>query len=589
MKNIKSIFNCLTISLFLFVFAACESDWDDHTKIDNNIRGESLMQVISSNSETSVFASILQKTGYDQLLKDDKMLTVFAPVNSALTSVDMNDNDALLNLVKNHIAYASYTVENGSFATSKIQMVNSKYTTVNGLQINGASLDTEAGKYNISAANGILHFMNGVISTQKNIWEYLQAQPNNLQAEFIHSMDKLVMDMNKSVQIGVDPSGRPLYDTVWINQNLLLDAFPINDESQDLTFALLPNEVVTRIEAKYAKYFARPIQTEQDSLVRAQLIGDCVLAPVLINADGRYASIDGVLVDISTAKITETYTASNGLVYKLSDADVKIYENKVKTIFIEAEDFNSIFTDNRDAWSKRAKTTMSGGYDILMNGFVTYVSKSIDNPLDSAVITSINGFEYQSLSSPDANNGYWVRSNNCYIQFNPTINSIAYKLYWSAYDDFLKHSDGTSIANLKNHEPIKFSQKMLLSLPDQPVVTRGADAKITNNFSATSAFASNRITAGVQEEKQLYRCLLSKVTADDGLFVLSKNYQYTSEDDFFNHFTGSDALGDKETIISPTYGKATVLVANTTEYKGNYAGMLFLDYIKLVPVVDPND
>ena len=64
----KSLINYFTTALMLLVlFTACESQWEEHTKT-RELRGKSLMDVISENPETSVFASILQKTGYDELL-----------------------------------------------------------------------------------------------------------------------------------------------------------------------------------------------------------------------------------------------------------------------------------------------------------------------------------------------------------------------------------------------------------------------------------------------------------------------------------------------------------------------------------------
>ena len=68
----KSIINYLIAVVFLLgVLPACESQWEEHTKTQD-LRGKSVMEVISENPETSIFASILQKTGYDVLLSGDK-------------------------------------------------------------------------------------------------------------------------------------------------------------------------------------------------------------------------------------------------------------------------------------------------------------------------------------------------------------------------------------------------------------------------------------------------------------------------------------------------------------------------------------
>lgn len=575
----KSIIKYSIVALmFIGFMGACVSPWDDHIAV-KNLRGETLLQAISQNPQTSVFASILQKTGYDSLLVSDKMLTVFAPTNEALATVDLNDINALKTLVRNHIAYSNYAVTNGHFTTDKIQMINTKNALVIGLNINGSSLNASDGNYNITVSNGILHLMSKIIPFRQNIYEYLQSQTGNLQAEFIKRQDKLIMDMDKSVQIGVNPSGKPIYDTVWVNQNKFLEAYPINNESENYTYVLLPNEVVQRIEAKYSKYFVKSSTSAQDSIVRSELIKDCILAPVQINADGKYVSVDGVKMDISSANIQETYTASNGAVYKLSDADVKIYENKIKTIYIEAENYDSLFADVSAAWSVRNKITIKGGgKDLLMNSRTQFISKY--SATDSVVYTNL--YFYSDASQTYA--GGLAKVNNSFVQYKPIMNSVTYKIYWSAYDDIAWHSNGSS-----TREPLKFSMKMLLSFPDQPQVQRNSSANIINNFSPYTTFASYRFTAGIQEEKQLYRCELTTINTDSPFFILKRNYSFTDESNYFKYYSGSDALGDKETLICPTYGKGTILVANTTEYKTTYAGPILLDYIKLVPQIDPNE
>lgn len=590
----KSLINYFTTALLLLiVFTACESQWEEHTKT-RELRGKTLIDVISENPETSVFASILQKTGYDELLAGDKLITVFAPVNGVLSGVDMNNLDELKNLVRNHLAYASYPISQGKFAAEKVVMINEKNLQVEGLKINGVAVLNEAGKYNLTTANGILHLMNGIIPNQKNIWEYLQGESNHLQITFIKMHDRKAMDMEKSVQIGVTPGGRPLYDTIWRNENPMLKVHPINDENQNFTFVLLPNSVVQRIETKYAKYFAKEDASLQDSIVRAELISDCILAPVKITADGKYASLEGINMDISVANIQETYAASNGTVYKLSDADVKIYENKVKTIRVEGEDFSSFYAYDMNTWVVRQRTTLSGGKDIILNYPTTFITNYHYADVDTTMNIAINRtfLPLSAASNPPA------RVNNCYVEFRPVINSVSYKIYWTAYDDYQAHinlpvtlsiNTGTRTVTADTTITAKFSQKMLISFPDKPRVQRNSAGDIANNFSQLHVFTSNRFTAGVREEKQLFKSIINAEVALLPYVMPTKNAAFTGEDDFFVKFEGEDQNGDKETIINPTYGQATVFVANTTENRAANSGMVFLDYFKLVPIVDPNE
>lgn len=568
--------------LILLSLSSCDP-WDDHVKDSTGRSSESVMQAILAKQELSVFAGILQKTGYDALLSGDRKVTVFAPVNESLTGIDLSDNAALLKLVRNHIAYQEYTVYEGSFTADSVEMINTKRLPLKALSVGGVNLSADA--YNICVGNGMLHAIVSPIHLRLNIWEYLKEQTGYPQVDFLKAITFEEMDMENSIQIGFDAQGNPVYDTVKITRNLLLEKYPINKEGGNHTFILLDATTLNRIESKYSKYFKRPTQEQQDSLVRAELIKDCILFPVKINAAGRYYSQDSVLIDIDPAAIREEYQASNGVVYKLSDAEVKVYENKLKTILIEAENYAHYWADG-DAWTHRNRSHASGGVDMMMNGTTRYVvrynvvdEQGIPYPDSTATATfDVNCF------TGTANNGYIARESNCYIAYKQVMHSVPYQIRWAAYDDMDIH-----ITSTKEHwQPIRFSQKMLFSFPDTPELTRTASV-IHNHFSTNTVFSSDRFTAGQKDEFQLRRYTVSTTTANTGLYILEENPSSTSESDFYNVFTGTDEYGDKDQLICPRYGESTIFVANTTVNKSTVSGMIFLDYIKLIPLVDIND
>lgn len=586
------LFTIVTVCTAL-AFVACESKWDEHVEVTGT-RGKTLMQIVAENPQTSVFASILKSTGYDKLMEGNRLITVFAPVNSALAAVNMNDSVALLAIVKNHISFSNHVVTNGAFAKNAVEMINTKTLPLNGLKIGEVSVVHQQGMFNVTASNGILHIIDKAIPFQMNIWEFLQTQPQSLQVAFIKDQDRLIMDMERSIQIGVDPrSGRPMYDTVWINQNPFLNQYKLNDELANYTFILLPNQVVERIEAKYRPYFAKQNTQLRDSIVRSELVKDCVLLPVEITANGRYLSVDGVLIDIQTSQIVETYRASNGIVYRMNDADVKLFENKIKTILIEAEDFHSVFANNLNAWMLRNRPTLSGGRDMVLNSGTIFTTPFVFSNRDTTITVNITR-TFFPISTSNVGN-----VNNCFIEFRPVINSVAYRVYWSAFNDYVSNSNlavtmsintGRTTETVNTTIACRFSQKLLISFPDRPRVTRlPPNGLLQNNFVNNAVFTSSRFVAGVQEEKQLFRSLLSEDAANVGLMLPRRNLAFTNEDNFFEFFNGTDQFGNREMLINPTYGQATIMVANTTENRAANTGMIFLDYIKLVPVVNPNE
>lgn len=577
MKAIKYITLYFSILLVLCasLLASCDR-WDD-TEVNNQWKSKTISEILASNAQTTIFASMIEKAGYDDFLSGNKLLTVFAPVNDALKSVDMNNMDTLKAIVRNHIAYLSYTVTKNSFAADSIEMINSKRLNLDGTTIDGVSLSSEPGSFNIMASNGVIHLINGVLRPKLNIWEYIKTQSEFDQASFISSLGENVMDMKKSIQTGINADGKPIYDTVWVYNNTFLDKSRLNNESSNSTFILLTPDAQSALAAKYAKYFVRPTASQQDSLIKSELIKDCILKRVDIAGAGRYPSIDDVLVDIHPSNITKTYHASNGIVYVVSAANIKIYENKLKTIVIEAEDYASIYSSN-SAWSVRKKSNLSGGKDMMLNGRTTY-ALTTTNPDNTTTTTSyyFDCFDAQGTISASATNPYWAQKSNCYIKFVQPLNSVGYKIYWAAYDDISWHYNGSYCP-----VPAQFAQKLLVGFPDDPALTRksasdATDGTIENNFSATTVFGTKGIVAGQYGEYPVNRYQALTSSSFVGFYLLGDPY------------TESDTYGDYSVLKVPRYGKTTLMVANTTDGTGTYSGMIFLDYIKLVPQVDENE
>jgi hypothetical protein len=160
-------------------------------------------------------------------------------------------------------------------------------------------------------------------------------------------------------------------------------------------------------------------------------------------------------------------------------------------------------------------------------------------------------------------------------------------MYWLSYDDIADHArlkmDPDSI-NL--YFPLVLQQKLLISFAGSDTLQRlSADATFKSNFSAVTCFAAQD-TAGIMKERKLvrYRKLDANTASLPNLFVLRE--PYLAEDNY----------GQGGTLKCPTYGKATFFVANTTRDAGlnssatsRYPGLIFLDYIRLVPKVDVND
>ena len=103
MNNYRIIY--ILILVFVAGFTACsENEWDDHVKGTDDTSKSDLLEQIKSNPDLSVFARLIEKTGYDLLLEEASNFTVFAPRNSAWDGIDTTNTTALRKIMAYQIA-----------------------------------------------------------------------------------------------------------------------------------------------------------------------------------------------------------------------------------------------------------------------------------------------------------------------------------------------------------------------------------------------------------------------------------------------------------------------------------------------------
>lgn len=574
MRNIK-YFILVAIAV---VLASCDA-WEDVRNLEGD-RSKNLYEQLSSNPELSTYVKILETTGYDKKLSSDISYTVFAPNNTALTSINLTDTVALTAWLQNYISEKIvYTDAEGKFSTDRILMLNGKYININGKLISG----TPVNKWNIASKNGVVHILGGIIEDRMNIWQYLQTLPENPVVEFITSFNERVMDMDRSVQTGVNNNGMPVYDTIWTYRNTLLDSSPLANESSTATFLLLDKTGLDALKVKYSKYFAQKDSVKMKRDIVKEIISDMILPYQKIEADGRYLNNSGVLVDVNTNAIVKNYNASNGIVYEVSSAEVKMYQNKIKTLIIEGEDYVSKWPD---AWQVRPRTWASGGHDVVLKSRTRHSYDTIVN----SIVTKVNNlysFNYRNENEwPGANT---LGEPNAYISYKPQMYSTSYKIFWKAYDDNSEkiHIDSRGV-------PMSFYQKMYVSFPGTRTLERNSTNVIANNFSTNTLMAAE-MKAGENVETQLVR-----YSANNGHTVYPNSFVLIQKT------KTEDSYGKEGILKSPYYGQATLFISNTcigefthsdatvqaylqSSKSSNAPGMIFLDYIRLEPQVDPND
>ena len=88
--NIRLVFSSL--ALVSLLLTSCK-EWDEHYDAGSAVEGSATATIwenITANGNLSQFAALVQKAGYDEMLKSTQTLTVWAPLN------DTFDYEALM-------------------------------------------------------------------------------------------------------------------------------------------------------------------------------------------------------------------------------------------------------------------------------------------------------------------------------------------------------------------------------------------------------------------------------------------------------------------------------------------------------------
>ena len=276
MKNkIKSLLianiSLFSAALLLVTVSSCKDDWNEH--YDSSTTGLSydgtIMSYLQSQSQLSDFAEIAKKAGFDVELSSSQIYTLWAPVNGSfdkseyLSMISEGKKDAVIKeFLKNHMT--RYNISYSPLAEDKeITLLNTKLLPMTKEGTFGSANMT---KTNISCKNGIIHLIDKGQSYQYNLYEmiekehmaWLEEHPDEVGNDslislytFLEKYNDDSLDVNKSVERGVDLNGNKIYvDSVVIRNNTILkglDALLYVEDS-------LYNMIIPSVDAYQARY-----------------------------------------------------------------------------------------------------------------------------------------------------------------------------------------------------------------------------------------------------------------------------------------------------------------------------------------------
>lgn len=473
--KMKFILRYLSIALLLFTHLACNDVWEKHYN-DTTIAQKSnldLYSYIKSQSDLSIFANMLEISGYDSILSKSNTYTVWAPVNAALTNVDLTQKDLVMEMVKNHIARFSYPTSGVS--SSVIYMLDKKFVVFknenNTFTFGGKELISS--KSNVATKNGIVHQLNGFVPYLPNIWEFINKTPglDSLRA-YLYSQSTFEFDPTASAEIGTNEFGQSIYDSVIIFTNPVLEKIGALHLEDSTYSAILPNNQAWKkaynlIKDKYITLGADGAKQQrlntQWAIVRDLIFkntNDLSTQDSIISTRGSVFKNPAYLFPNAAKSML-----SNGVAYVTDSLRYKAEDSYQQKIIVEGEN------------SSYGRTSQ-------------YANLYIRSSLGSALASAVSGSKFLVCES----NTPTITTPNSVTIPIPNVLSGTYNIYVVFVP--------VSIINASDKKPYKVKFYMSYMGADGKLVTNAA-VDATNTVTKPNYIAATFTTKAQQITKQL--------------------------------------------------------------------------------------
>lgn len=394
------------IALSGIIFLGGCKKWESQIAVNDAKLEIPLMRQLRSDPLLTTFTAMVEKTGYDVLLTSSQNFTVYAPLNSALTSLDPSiagDLSKLTKFVANHITPQAYYSKD-VVSAQRIKMISGKYNNIQGSTIEDAAI-VKADQF---GKNGVIQIIDKPLLYLENTWTTLSSNATipSKQKAYLLSLFGKVFDPAKAVQIGVNAAnGNPIYqagtDSTLTNR-YWRDVYDLTDEAKQFTLFVLEDTAWDSEINKFKSYYAT---SSVDSTMKAtswDIAKDFAIAGLYKQASipDTLVSKFNVKVPVNKTSIVRTIKTSNGIIYVMSRVNVAPKE-KFKSIIIQAENY-------------RFQSADKAGVTYFRDRF---------NPL------SKNDFKDVLVY----NHGVALFNINYRVT---NINSTKYRAYWVAVNDF---------------------------------------------------------------------------------------------------------------------------------------------------------
>ena len=370
-------------------------DWEEHYhEALKNLPDYNLFEYIETSSNLGIFSEMLKATGYDTIISASQTYTVWAPDNQALEGIDRNDTELITEIIKNHIARGNFSTS--GILSKPVKMLNGKNVNFERETSGFTFGNVTIVEPNIPASNGQIHLMNGYVPYRNNILEFInRTESLDSLAKYLNSQNEWIFDPVNSIEIGFDPEGQVIYDSVFIFSNFVLNQLGSLGSEDSIYTAILPdNSAWIEAYERALSYFNIPEvyggAVRMHMATRWAIVKDMVFRE-LVYDPGTFQYLVSTSQNVFYSPLdlfadAQQYEMSNGIGYVTNQMPFADTASWFKTIVVEAEsDFDRENTNS----NIYVRTGLGTGLDISGDNYIVVDPTGISNIAQPSVRFSI--------------------------------------------------------------------------------------------------------------------------------------------------------------------------------------------------------
>ncbi len=343
----------------MLLFFSCKKDvWEQHYNVTGGSY-KSLLEIVSTTPEYSKFYNALKSAGLDKELEKRQVMTLWIPTNETIGELP-SDAEVLKKVLFYHLNIgAIYSDQFDKLIIEKsgwVKSFNGKYLHIDSENSGFIIDEAKIINTNVMAKNGVIHEIDQLLLPKLNIDEYISLLDDSYSyiKGFLEANAYRVADIPNSIPTGVNDIGQTVYDTIWVDKNIIYEMGDVSSEDYRFT-AFLSSDKMIDIAITTARdmYFSITGEVMPDEL-ESELLLWCVSSlfsdqewdiypadeTFLLTTDNRWKTVKQEVEPLPVA-------LSNGLRYNVTKLHIPLYK-LLPSVKVEPEIYFQLTTQEQD-------------------------------------------------------------------------------------------------------------------------------------------------------------------------------------------------------------------------------------------------